>query len=213
MTRYFLWCIIAGILANVLNSSPDLLHHAAIMPSLQWKHSQSSDSESLSVAFTCFVTEMRFIARFANNSLKTATGAATLEAGSCCHFALVAFLLQTHLWRYTTDLSYSSFNASADLVACVFWCFATNSQMNCLADMAAGAVILTETVSSHMLIWEFRWTVAVLTFISFALNSTQVAFSCWSQPLFRSVICKNLENFILSSSAFPIFPSCLQSES
>lgn len=57
----------------------------------------SSGGESLSVAFTCSITGMKYTARFANNSQKTATGAAMLEAGSFCHFALVAFLLQIRL--------------------------------------------------------------------------------------------------------------------
>lgn len=107
----------------------------------------SSHSESLSVAFTCFITEMRFIARFANNSLKTTAGAAMLEAGSFCHFALVVSPLRTHLWRYITNFSYSRFRALADVVSCVVWCFDTNSHINCSAAIAAHAVVLTETIS------------------------------------------------------------------
>lgn len=84
-------------LAIVVEPSSDLLHHAAILPSLQSKLSKDSSHSELSIALTCFVTEMRFIARFANNSLKTATGAAMPVAGSFCHFALAAFLLQIRL--------------------------------------------------------------------------------------------------------------------
>lgn len=181
---YFLWYITIGILANGLNLVQIYIMLQSCQACSGTIAKDRSDSELLSVAFTCFITEMRFIARFANNSLKTATGVAMLEAGSFCHFALVAFLLQTHLWRYAANFSYRSLNALADLVSWVFWCFETDSHINCLAAIASGAVVSAETVSSHMLIWEFKEMIAVLTFNSFSLHVIQVGFCCWSQPSF-----------------------------
>lgn len=145
-----------------------------------WNVAEDSSDSELSVALTCFITEMRFIARFANNSLKTATGTAMLVAGSFCHFALAAFLLQTRLWRYTANLSYSSSHASAELVPCVFWCFDADSQIKCLASRAAGAVVSAETFSSHMLIWEFKEITAAFTFNFFSLHVIQSGFCCSS---------------------------------
>lgn len=161
-----------------------------------WNVAKGSSDSELSVALTCFLTEMRFIARFANNSLKTATGAAMLVAGSFCHFALAAFLLQTRLWRYTHCYPFlqqlTRLSWAGALCILMFWFWQPQKMFGFQSSWCCG---FRRNFSSHMFIWEFKEITAVFTFNFFHYISYILDSVVHHSSHFRSIICNGSGKF------------------